>query len=103
MTPANATLAKVTTPLVCSKAPIAPLFLEPDEEPEPDDAVVPPPAPFVLPCVADGCEGTVVPVGAAAAQDDAAADAAAALEGPVETTVAFPAKEQDEAWRFVSW
>jgi len=88
------------TPLVCSKLLTAPLLDddELDEDPDPVVGVAPlPPAPFVLPWVALGCEGTVVPVKAAAAQEDAAAVPAAAFAGPLATTVAFPLKEQDVA------
>jgi len=86
-----------------SARPTAPLFgVDPLVElPLPDVLVG---APWFEGVVLLGWAGTVVPVKAAAAQDEMAASAAAELAGAVEdvTVVAFPAKSQDPAARFES-
>jgi len=101
-TPARPIAKVATVPLASAKA-IAPLFLEVEEEPEEEGVAAAVPAPPVPGAVLDGCEGTVVPVKASAAQEDAAALAAEALVGEPETTVAFPLKEHEVATRFSSW
>jgi len=100
-TAASAMAVRVAAPLNASKPPTAPLLLAlvlEEEELEP----VPVAAPTVFPTVELGAAGTVVPVKAAAAHDEAAATAAVSVAGPEETAVALPENEHAAAWRLES-
>lgn len=90
---------KAAVPLRASKPPTAllllPLLVLEADDPE----AVPVAAPTVFPTVELGAAGTVVPVNAAAAQEDAADAAAVSVAGPEETAVALPEKEHAAALR----